>query len=200
MESLDKLKKWYKIKWSDNVSSLKEAFAPILRIGIRDKIKDFIIEWDENKIIVMVKNIIPDFEVEEFLEKAREENNIFVDYWDRIKKWLWYKQDYMYDWFIYFWERYKRKEDFTIEEVEKLYKNIWVRKIKEDKLKKFNEFILINSKQIISRKSKIRGLIKELINFWDITNPKNILKNIENEELKNDFINCLKILKINILI
>jgi hypothetical protein len=202
LKNLDKLKKWYSINWSNNFDYIMKHFIPLLSHLVLIKryeiIKELIKNDNEEELVNKVKIIIPDFEVEEFIEKVREENTTYIDYKSRIIKNLWYKEDDMWDIFPYFWKKYKNKSDFINDDIEKLYKNIWVRKIKLEWLNKFNQFILENSKQIKSRKSKIRIIIKESIEFWDIIMPNLILNMIDNEEERKKFIFSMGILGIKL--
>jgi hypothetical protein len=49
-------------------------------------IKELIKNDNEEELVNKVKIIIPDFEVEEFIEKVREENTTYIDYKSRIIK------------------------------------------------------------------------------------------------------------------
>ena len=202
IENLDNLKKGYKIKWSNDMESLIEDFTYVIWFLVRQKRKEvldkLITNDDEEELLKKLRDIIPSFDLQEFLNEVRLTNTIFVDIYskNRIIEWLWYKEDDIWDIFYYLWYKYKKEDDFTDDYIDKLYKNIWVRKIKEDKLTDFNLFVVTNRKQIKSKKSQVRILFNESIEFWNLTKPKNILKNIKNEELKEYFIMAMDILGI----
>ena len=202
LQKLDRLKKWYSVKWSDNFDTIKKHFIPLLRQLFERKRQNFIEGLIKNKneeeLINRLKIIISDFEVEDFIKKVREENTTYVDYEWRIDESLWYKEDEMWDIFPYFWNKYKAKSDFIVDDIEKLYKNIWVRKLKEGWLDKFIKFILENKKQIISKKSKVRSFFNESIENWDIIYPELILTMIKDEDIKDAFIVSMKILKVKL--
>jgi len=200
LKELDRLKKWYTIKWSDNFSQIKSSFSPLLRhlIFLKRKslINDLVKKDDELTLLSKIKDIIPDFEISEFIKKVREENTLFIDYIWRIKEWLWYKEDDMYEIFHYFWNKYKNKDDFIDDHIKKIYNDIWIRKIKPEWLKNFINFIFKNKKQINSSKSCIIDYFDELIDSWEITLPINIINFIDDEKNKKDFIKCMNILEV----
>ncbi len=208
LKELSRFKKWYSIVWAENIPQIKEFFAPLLRRLVtikRDRIIDKLIKnKDEKALISRIRKIILDFDLEEFLDKVREEGTIYVDYKDlRIIEKKWYKEDEIRDILPYFWQKYKKKEDFIVDDIEKMYRKIWVRKLKSNELEKFNEFIIKKSQKIKKKKSKIRKLFEESIEWWEVEHPSMIIYLIEKywgeekNRSKADFIDSMDILGVD---
>jgi hypothetical protein len=68
----------------DEVPQIKAHFLPLLRHIVYKKtqsiINGLIKKDDEESLLNKILYIIPDFTIDEFIKKVREENSIFIDY------------------------------------------------------------------------------------------------------------------------
>lgn len=202
LKNLEKLKQWYKIMWDDKVNELVEYLVPILSFMTRVKrksiIEKLVKEDNEVELIRRIKEIIPDFDLDEFIKETliihtTTDSSIYdgrIIIYD-------YKADDMYPIFEYLWKKYKKPNDFIIDDIFNIYEKIWKNKINIKALDEFNKFIFLKTKEIKSKKSKIRLLFSEFMNFWNIIHSNIILDKIQDINLKNDFIKALEIILIS---
>ncbi len=198
IENLDKLKKWYIIRNLWDIDETRDYLLSLLGYLTRNKrlfiLNSMIKNKDEAVLLKRLNEIIIDFDLDEFLKEAALSNTVFVDIYNKRTYGQWYKEDDMWPILEYLWKKYKKPDEFLEDDIEKIYRSIWVRKIKLDKIYEFHNFVITKKEAIGSEKSRVKTIFREALEFWHIPYFLDIYYNIGNETYQKKFKEALRIL------
>jgi len=202
IKEVNALKEWYKMATPPDINEQIDYFVHTLAYLTRGKRKDIIKrlgeENNEAELMRRMQEIIPDFEREELIEEVSEIHSIYVDiYRGRTAIWMGYEVDDMYEIIPYFWRKYKKNSDFLVDDIEELYRKIGTRKFDRDALNDFCQFVKEKKWSINHKRSQVKQLFSESMNYSQITECANILKKIEDADERKVFLEALSVLGIN---